>query len=313
MVGSAREALTFPAAPLPPKSLQPPDVPAYGAVLGISAYPNHALPKSGQIQAVEAQVGRRFDIDHNYYRWAVSIPTTDQAADAQVGRIPLISWGGPQVSQIVNGSQDQLIEQRADALRGYGRPLFLRWFWEMDQGGCDARGCGAADAAGYVLAWQRIWQLFQARGARNVAFVWCPTVGAFDRGIADQFYPDDPYVDWVGVDGYGRDPANPTPLRQIFGGFHAGWRGRKPLMICETGAANGPGQAQWIAEARRDLPSLPGIKAVCYWDSHDRVDYRITAPASLAAARAWAQDSYVNILRLPEGTAGQLDRSAARR
>ena len=44
----------------------------------------------------------------------------------------MISWGCEDVERILAGSYDAMIDDRADGLEALGKPLFLRWCWEMD-------------------------------------------------------------------------------------------------------------------------------------------------------------------------------------
>ena len=52
--------------------------------------------------------------------------------EGQNGRIPLISWGGADVDEIVAGKYDAAIDAAAVRLQALGAPFYLRWFWEPD-------------------------------------------------------------------------------------------------------------------------------------------------------------------------------------
>ena len=59
-------------------------------------------------------------------------------------------------------------------------------------------------AASYRFAWRHVYTIIHAI-APNVKFFWCPTV----TGIAgaQAYFPGAAYVDYIGVDGYGRGPV----------------------------------------------------------------------------------------------------------
>ena len=278
-----------------------PPVPATGALLGASVYYDHSEPKTGQIGVLEANLGRTLDVDHIYYTWNQSFPGSLETADSQAGRIPFISWGCTNVDAIASGQYDDLIAQRADAIRAYGKPVYIRWYWEMDfkaKNKLPGANCLQADGgAGYIRAWQHIWTVFHDQGATNVAWVWCPGVEAFNRETADQYYPGDSYVDYVCADGYSRQSARPVSFAQIFGKFYAQWAGRKPIIIGETGAEAGSTQSTWITQMDQAVQAqFPDIKVLLYWDSIFQYNYTVTDPASVSALADLARTSYFNPL-----------------
>ena len=201
---------------------------------------------------------------------------------------------------IAGGSFDGLIRDRAAAMRRLGRPVLLRWFWEMD-GPRDRPQ--TISAASFVAAWRHIHHLFAAAGASNVAWVWCPNAVAFSSGAAAPYYPGDGYVDWICADGYnwapGRRGDRWRTFEEIFDGFYRwGDRRNKPLMIAEFGVQErGSGEkANWLRAAGASLKRrFPRIAAVVYFSSDKRYDWWLdSSPDALAAFRAVAADPYFN-------------------
>jgi len=206
------------------------------------------------------------------------------AALASTGATPVIDWTCTSDQSIISGSQDTLIADYADALKAYGRPVFLRWFWEMNLANLPrTSGCLAGlGSAGYTAAWQHIWTIFQNQGAANVAFVWCPSINGVTFGSA--YYPGDSYVDWIGWDGYDRK-QDPTMLNTQFLPFYNYWLPHgKPMMIGETGATID--QATYLAQLTSVLPvTFPGVKAVLYYDSKSSSDWTLVdSPGDLGAS-----------------------------
>ena len=276
----------------PAASLAPPS----GALFGAWVTPPGDFTVAGRRQAVdrlESDLGRRLDIDHHFYSWDKPFPTADERWDLEQGRIPMISWGDADTARVASGAFDQLIRARADAVRALGRPVLLRWFWEMD--GSRYRQVVHSPAQ-YVAAWRHLHTLFAEQGAGNVRWVWCPNASAFDDGTAPPYYPGDAYVDWVCADGYDY-PWTRLSFAQVFQSFHRwGARTGKPLMVGEFGATErAPGdKARWLRDAQADLKRrLPRIAAVVYFDAMRRYDWLVdSTPASFDAFRAMAADPY---------------------
>jgi hypothetical protein len=278
----------------PPGSLAPQG----GALLGAWITPPGDFTMAGQQGAVtelETQIGRRLDINHHFYSWDKAFPGEEERWDLANGRIPMISWGDQDTLRVASGADDELVRQRADAVAALGRPVLLRWFWEMDG---NRYRTVAHSPQQYVAAWRHLHDLFAAEGATNVRWVWCPNASAFGDGTAQRFYPGAAYVDWVCADGYGY-PWKTSSFAAIFEAFHHwGASTGKPLMVGEWGVVErAPGaKARWLDGARSALKSrLPRIAAVVYFDADRQYDWRLaTSPDSLAAFKAMATDPYFN-------------------
>jgi hypothetical protein len=278
----------------PPGSLAP----SGGALLGAWVTPPGDFTRHGRQRAVtqlESEIGRRLDINHHFYNWDKPFPSEDERWDLANGRIPMISWGDRDTQRVASGADDDLVRERAEALKALGHPVLLRWFWEMDG---DRYRAVARSAQDYVAAWRHLHSVFAERGADNVRWVWCPNADGFADGTAQRFYPGDDYVDWVCADGYDY-PWNTGSFADVFKDFHAwGASTGKPLMVGEWGAIErAPGaKARWLAGARDALKSrLPRIAAVVYFDADRRYDWRVrTSTDSFAAFKAMAGDPYFN-------------------
>lgn len=282
--------------------------PLPGALLGAYVEPRTGWTKAdtkAAIDKLEADIGRPLDIDQHYYRWDLSFPSWREPWDISTGRIPMITWGSTSTSQVNSGSQDALIAARADGIKSLGAPVFLRWFGEMD---ATALAAKAGKGPEFITAWRRIHGIFDARGAENAVWVWCPTSYGFDVGRAASYYPGDAYVDWICADGYNWAPkragATWTSFETIFDKFYQ-WAAprEKPIMVGETGTEErNPGEkAQWIAEAGAAIRAVyPKIRALLYFDASEpdfsgpeEFDWRLdTSTSSYEAFRALAADPY---------------------
>lgn len=249
--------------------------------------------------ALESRIGRRLDIGHYYYRWKESFPTWREPWHVQKGRIPMISWGGYDTREIVRGTQDRLIRARADAIRAFGEPVFVRWMWEMD----GRPATLVRSPRSFKRAWRHIRDIFRARGATNATFVWCPTAWGFVTGEAQRYYPGPRSVDWVCADAYNWAPGRPgAEWRQlseaIVAFYQWGLTTGKPLMLGEWGCQERAWgeKAAWLRQAAADLEDrFPRIRAVVYFDTEVLYDWRVdTSASSLEAFREISQRPHFN-------------------
>jgi beta-mannanase len=190
--------------------------------------------------------------------------STLNAIDAN-GSIPLVDWSCANVDGVVSGYHDASIKAYAQTLKTFGKPVFLRWYWEMNQDNAAREKCGGYHhGQDFIAAWKRIWDVFHSTGAANVAFVWCPSA----NGDASAYYPGDAYVDWVGADRYDRTMLGGGGFDYLFGEFYAQWSPHnKPMMVGET-AATAPDQWRYLTGMLRAVPArYPLIKAVIYFDA----------------------------------------------
>jgi hypothetical protein len=282
-----------------------PAQPVIGVLLGASSSPEERglAAEKAVVEALEHAIGRTLDINHNFYGWDESFPSEVEQWDLQRGRIPMISWNGKSVttSTIAAGRYDQLIRQRARATRALGRPVLIRWFWEMDG---NKKAEFAESPEQYVAAWQRIVGIFRAEAADNVSWVWCPNASAFNDGEAQKFYPGDDFVDWTCADGYNWAPGRPgddyRSFKEIFGGFYA-WASLhdKPIMVGEFGVQErNPGEkAQWIRATGEAIKTdFPLLRAIVYFHANKDHDWRLTtSDSALDAFRQLANDPWFDL------------------
>jgi beta-mannanase len=143
---------------------------------------------------------------------------------------------------------------------------------------------GGNTAESYVDAWRRLRSIFSSENASNVTWVWCPNV-IEDKAINfSQMYPGDAYVDWLGLDGY--NWATSKPWRSFTELFDESYRAitslsDKPLVIAEWGCTEAGGnKGEWLESAlSSEIPSMPRIKAVVYFNQNYEEDWRIESSA----------------------------------
>ncbi|RVU83540.1 hypothetical protein EOL70_16005 [Leucothrix sargassi] len=143
----------------------------------------------------------------------------------QKGSVPLITWE-PQFYEstpedietlIATGAYDDYIENWAVNLKQFlagidgvlgtedDRRAYLRFAHEMNGNWyywSALSGLNTPDD--FITMWRRVWSIFEAQGIERDHLQWIWAVSASDHGdfTAEQYYPGDKYVDWVGIDGF---------------------------------------------------------------------------------------------------------------
>ena len=301
-----------PATTPPPSQTLPgagPRPPTQGAYLGAYVRPtNTGFTPQGRIDAVtafEKATGRQLDIVQTYHPWNDEFPDATDRWVIDSNRMLLLSWAGTDTRVIQSGRYDGLIRQRARAVKALGKPIFLRWRWEMDRPNLQASIWTAQD---FIAAWRRIRAIFAEERVTNVSWIWCPTAAGFaDGNRAAAYYPGDQDVDWICADAY------PGPDWKDFGtatGPFLQWaKGRpdKPVMIGEWGAASQfpGGQTAWLQQAGETARANPSVKALVYFDA----DLPAEGPQAQLALKGdgvsrfgdLLAEPYFNTRRLPVG------------
>ena len=181
------------------------------------------------------------------------------------------------LKEIARGVYDAYYQEFADTIKEFRDPVFISIDHEMNGSwfpySQDYPGSGVT-ATDYIAAWQHIVDIFRARGASNVAWVWSPNVPDVGSTPAIKYYPGDEYVDWVGVSFYSGNAAG--ALDSIYKIYAA----RKPFFITEWATAQEqsryyadyPGDAKWVQQFFRALNTkYPRVKAIS-WFQYDKAD-----------------------------------------
>ena len=259
-------------------------------------------PPVTDLTALEAQIGRKLALSLHYNGFYGTFPGAAEAADAAAGRIPIESWNCQYPnSAVAAGNQDTTIRQRADALKAFGKPIFLRYMWEMNKpssatfrASCYSATTddpnGVFSPTQFIAAWDHIRAIFAQEGATNVIWVWCPTA----ESDPSAYYPGAAEVDWVGFDTY--DATNTTfaaTFQTAYGYFsNLG----KPLLIDETGAlaANQPAFFSGAASALET--QYPLIKGLVYFDASGSANAWALSSPGLAAFATLGADPYFSAM-----------------
>lgn len=189
---------------------------------------------------------------------------------------------------IANGSFDAYLIEWAQAAKAYGKPVVLRYAWEMNgtwfpwspystKIGNEYYDVGNTPE-NYVAAWRHIYNVIKPI-APNVKFYWCANgVSSAPNAKMASFYPGNNYVDYVGFDAYNWYPkqsANET-LSNIYTASIQAIRhvqtgstttlSPKPIIVGETGVlVNNELRAEKL-NYNTIYNTYPDLKSIIYFD-----------------------------------------------
>lgn len=175
---------------------------------------------------------------------------------------------------IASGNCDELLTNIGKNLAKFGKPLFLRFAWEMNTPSMswEIAKTGSSNQD-FIDAWKRMHSIIYSEGATNVLWIFSPDVANIHY---QDFYPGDGFVDWVGLDGYNWGTTQTWSKWQNFSQiFSAAYYSitklapNKPLMISEVNTTDqGGDKPSWYTDALvTQIPTnFPRIKAVVLYN-----------------------------------------------
>jgi len=275
--------------------------PAGGKFLGVDA---PGAPDSlGPVRSFAASAGARPNLIGEYMSWNDPLDSRAVTSAWSYGALYYMIWEPyhTTVAAIAHGRSNGYITRLAQQVRALNLPVAISFGHEMN-GYWYPWGSTGTTAAQFVSAWRLIHRLFAAAGARNVIWVWNPNViSAEPRLQLSDYYPGDPYVNWIGVTGYfaatGPDTFDSLygPTMQEIRGFTA-----KPFLIAETSVQTGPDSAQAAQSLVSGLRQSPDVLGFVWFD-YDKagVDWRLESrpPVRAAIATGLAGLRLINVRR----------------
>lgn len=258
-----------------------------------------SLPRDFEgILKLERSLGTRMRILQIYIGWGDApqqeFPLRTLERIWTAGSVPLVTWEpwlsafDPErhpslrppkerddrgLNDIASGKYDFYLRQWADSARAFGRPFFVRFAHEMNDGHRYPWGPSHnPESHDFVAAWRHVVSLFRDRGAHNALFVWAPSISY--SGF-EQFYPGTEWVDWIGtgVLNYGNAArwSKWQSMNELLEEHYprlTQWA--LPVMIAEFGSVAGGGDRRhWYEDALNQLAyRYSGVKAVLFFNVH---------------------------------------------
>ena len=222
-----------------------------------------------------------------YSGWLESFQIGFAATAAREGAVPLIQMNPTQtdVTAIASGQYDTYLRAYAESVRAYGHPILVSFGHEMN-GSWYTWGYKHTSPRVFVAAWRHIVTLFRETKAQNVTWVWTINTIHKKTGVPSPgpWWPGKSYVNWVGIDGYYTAPS--SVFASVFGPTIVYLRTltHAPIIITETSATPIADQPAKVNDLFAGI-HLYDLLGFVWFDSIDRIDWRLSNPAAIAAFR----------------------------
>jgi len=261
-------------------------------------------PGTNSITAFQTDSCHHLDVVNLYMGWETPFSDVQPSLDPvyQNGSQAMITWQPDGINTTQISSHSTYVTQFADAVKTYGKPIFIRMMHEMN-GNWYAWSIGDSSMNtndSYKAAWQYIVGIFRQEGATNAKFVWCINVGSVGAGATfTGAYPGDSYVDYVAIDGYNWGTTQSWSSWQFFHDiFLPAYQAligttQKPIQISEWASTEtGGNKAQWITDAFNQITTgkFPQISHLIWFNEKKETGWRIESSTA-------AQQAYCNAVK----------------
>jgi mannan endo-1,4-beta-mannosidase len=258
---------------------------ASGSYIGL--YARGAPFSYAPVKKFTTVTGFRPDVVVYYSGWNEPFQVGFAKTVANDGAVPLVQMNPTRtsVAAIAAGLYDSYLSSYAKSVRSYHRPVVLSFGHEMN-GYWYTWGHRHTSPAVFVAAWRHIVKLFRAQKALNVTWLW--TINTIHKmtGVPSPrpWWPGSSYVNWVGIDGYFTNSS--SVFASVFGPTIVTVRAmtRDPILITETSATPTASQPAKVADLFAGV-RLYGLLGFVWFNSVDKIDWRLTDPAAIAIFR----------------------------
>lgn len=272
-----------------------------GSYIGLYS---HESPSSlAGVQAFTTATGVRPRVVVYYSGWHEPFRADFATAVARGGAVPLVQLNPTRtsVAAIATGQYDSYLSTYAEAVRAYRHPVILSFGHEMN-GYWYSWGYTHTSPVVFVAAWRHIVTLFRKLGVANVIWLWTVNTIHKRSGVPSpgSWWPGKSYVNWIGIDGYYINRS--STFSSVFGPTIVSLRAltREPILITETSVTPAASQPAKIADLFAGI-RLYGLLGFVWFNSVDKVDWRLGSPAAVAVfhreAEAYARTGHA----LPAG------------
>lgn len=262
---------------------------AVGSYIGVYS---RGVPISyARVEAFATATGVRPNVVSYYSGWLEPFQASFAATAAFNGAVPLVQMNPADVSiaAIAAGRYDSYLRGYALAVRTYRHPVILSFGHEMN-GYWYSWGHTHTSSRTFVAAWRHIISLFRKLRVQNATWLW--TVNTIHKNARvpspEPWWPGNSYVDWVGIDGYFTNSS--SVFASVFGPTIVNVRTytHDPIFISETSVAPVARRPAKITNLFAGI-HLYGLLGFIWFNSVDKVDWRLSSPAAITAFRRSAK------------------------
>jgi beta-mannanase len=231
----------------------------------------------------EGSLDGLLQIEHSFVVWFLPEDLTKAVESARRSQcFPLISlepWpllinnltAESLLEDINNGKYDDYIYKDAKVIKSQSpQEVLIRWGHEMELSGLYP--WSQNDPEIYISAYRRVVDIFRKEGVENVCWIWSPG----GNSNAEEFYPGDSYVDYVGVtilaDERWDKEAGFDPVRSFKTLLSEKYRlteeFNKPLIVAEVGISmvDVSKKKLWLKNAMSSFSDFPKLTAFVYFN-----------------------------------------------
>lgn len=256
-------------------------------------YVGVAAIRVSHLQAWQSATGVHVNLAEVYTTFGSMASVPEAQGIIADGALPLIQLDPYRtaLSAIASGRDDRYLRRFASQIGALGHQVALSFAPEAN-GDWYTWGCHHTDPAIYVAAWRHVHAVVNRAAPGRIIWVWDVNHSYPRVCLLANRWPGGAYVDWVGLDGYWREPGD--NFQDIIGATIKTIRGLTTdrILIAETGAPDVPQAASWIRSVFQGAETVPGVIGVVYFDLNDHDGrYRLEDdPPALAEFRRDARN-----------------------
>jgi mannan endo-1,4-beta-mannosidase len=246
-----------------------------------------------RVDAFARRIGGKPDMVTLYESFDDDFAAAEVRKIHEYGALTVLRWEPYRhsLADTADGRYDAYLTAFAEDVRRLNLPIVLTVAHEMN-GHWYPWGAHRNAPADFVAAWRHIHDVFRTVGATNVIWTWTPNVvNHLPDAPLKPLYPGDPYVDWIGLDGYFTHRGEQT-FDELFGPTlrEVGRFTRKPALIVETGAEPGTLRARAVRDLIGSVAADRDVVGFVYFNQRGSGDWVIDQdPPALAVLRGHPQ------------------------
>ena len=192
----------------------------------------------------------------------------------------LVHEEGNDLFRVLDGYYDEFLEEYAKDVAEFNHPVLFRFANEMNGDWCEYSGYRMSlDTELYREMYKYVYSFFEKHNADNVIWVWNPNGKSFPDfkwNIEDMYYPENEYVDVLGLTLYNTGSFYEGEYWTEFDVMYKPLYENSlekydmPFMITEFSCARvGGDKEDWTRKMFEDIKNYKNIKIAVWWNHAD--------------------------------------------